>query len=108
MKIKPLIISLIITLGHYTNLMAQNSSTPKKILVVYFSHSGNTRVVAQQIQKATGADIFEIKPVKDYPAEYDEVVEQAKKEIRDEYRPALKTKLENISQYDIIFVGSPN
>ena len=80
----------------------------KKILVVYFSHSGNTREIAKQIQKATGGDIFEIEPVNPYPKDYKTVVDQAKKEISANFKPALKNKIEDIGKYDVIFAGSPN
>ena len=80
----------------------------KKILVAYFSHSGNTREIAKQIQKATGCDIFEIQPVAAYPDDYQTVVDQAKREIAAGYKPALKTKVDDIGKYDVIFVGSPN
>lgn len=80
----------------------------KKILIAYFSRTGNTREMARQIQKATGGDIFEIVPLKPYPAAYQDVVEQAKKEIKAGFKPELKTKLKDISKYDVIFVGSPN
>lgn len=103
-----LITSFIMVTSQNTTLMAQNASNPKKILVVYFSHSGNTKIVAQQIQDAAGADIFEIKPGNAYPTDYHTVVDQAKKEINSGYKPALKNKVDNISQYDIIIVGSPN
>lgn len=79
-----------------------------KILIVYFSHSGNTRVIAEYIKEATGGDIFEIQPVKDYPADYNTVVEQAKNEINASYKPELKAKVSGIAKYDVIFVGSPN
>jgi flavodoxin len=46
------------------------------ILVAYFSHSGNTRVIANQIRENVGGDIFEIVVVDSYPSDYDEVVEQ--------------------------------
>jgi flavodoxin len=81
---------------------------PQKILVVYYSWSGNTRAVAQQIQSLTEADIFEIKPVKPYPENYSECVKQARKEIDDNYKPKITGTVENIAQYDVIFVGSPN
>lgn len=90
------------------NLQAQTSTPSKKILVVYFSHSGNTRVIAEYIKDATNGDIFEIKPVNDYPEDYQAVVNQAKKEINANYRPELKTKINNIGPYDVIFVGSPD
>ena len=80
----------------------------KKILVAYFSHSGNTRDVANQIHKTVGGDLFEIQSVNPYPKDYDAVVEQAKKELHADVRPALKAKVGNISQYDVVFVGYPN
>ncbi len=80
----------------------------KKILVAYFSHSGNTREIAGQIHKNAGGDIFEIKAVKPYPDDYDAVVKQAKQELASGYRPALKTTTENIRSYDVVFIGYPN
>jgi len=80
----------------------------KKILVAYFSHSGNTREIAGQIHKMVGGDIFEIQPFKPYPTDYDAVVEQAKRELHSDFRPALKVKVGNIGQYDVVFVGYPN
>ena len=78
-----------------------------KVLVAYFSHSGNTREVARQISEATGGDLFEIVPATPYPTEYRAVVDQGKKEIEAGVRPALKNPVGDLSQYDVIFVGSP-
>ena len=77
------------------------------ILIAYFSHSGNTRVIANQIHDKVGGDIFEIVAVDHYPHDYDEVVEQAQKELREQYKPKLKTKVEKIESYNIVFVGYP-
>lgn len=82
-------------------------SSSKKSLVVYFSHSGNTRILAREIARATGADLLEIVPEKPYPAEYQAVVDQAKKEIEAGFRPALSTPIPDLTQYDTLFVGSP-
>ncbi len=79
----------------------------KKILVAYFSHSGNTREIANQIHTRVSGDIFEIVAVNPYPSDYDEAVEQARKELKEEYRPELKTKVENMESYDVVFVGYP-
>lgn len=78
------------------------------ILVAYFSHSGNTREIANQIHKITGGDIFEIQSVNPYPNEYNATVKQARKELDSNYKPLLKTKLENIKSYDLVFIGHPN
>jgi flavodoxin len=86
----------------------KTESKSPKILVAYYSWGGNTRAVAQQIQSLTEADIFEIKPITPYPEDYNECVKQARKEIDDSYKPELSGTVENIAQYDIIFVGSPN
>jgi flavodoxin len=80
----------------------------KKILVAYFSHSGNTREIANQIHKSTGGDIFEIQTVKPYPDDYDAVVQQAKQELKSGHKPDIKTKIENIKPYDLVFIGYPN
>jgi flavodoxin len=80
----------------------------RKILVAYFSHSGNTREVAEQIHKNVGGDIFEIKAATPYPDDYDAVVKQAKQELASGYRPALKATIENIRSYDVVFIGYPN
>nr|WP_320039129.1 flavodoxin [uncultured Bacteroides sp.] len=107
MKTKHFFIALSALLLSSMGMQAQSASTAKKILVVYFSHSGNTRVIANQIKELTSGDIFEIQPAKAYPSDYQVCVDQAKKEINANYKPALKTKLKSISSYDIIFVGSP-
>lgn len=80
----------------------------KKVLVAYFSRSGNTREVAQQIRKIMGSDIFEIQTVTPYPREYDAVTKQAKQELEAGVKPPIQAKVSNIKDYDIVFVGSPN
>ena len=80
----------------------------RKILVAYFSHSGNTRVIADQIRGLAGGEAFEIVGVNPYPTDYDAVVEQARKELKASIRPLLKLKLENAASYDVIFLGYPN
>ena len=92
-----------------------------KKLVVYFSHKGenyskgrivnlkkgNTEIAAEIISTITGADIFEIEADKKYPIKYDDCIEIAKKELRENSRPKLKDDID-IKEYDTIFVGYPN
>lgn len=79
-----------------------------KVLIIYFSHSGNTRKVAYAIHEFVGGDISEIRSLKPYPSNYNEVVEQAKRELHSGYQPQIKASLVDIALYDTIFVGSPN
>ena len=78
----------------------------KRVLIAYYSYSGNTKVVAEKIQTYTEGDIFEIKTVKKYPPNYNDVVNTAKKEKADEIKPELVDN-GNIDGYGIIFLGTP-
>lgn len=80
----------------------------KKVLIAYYSLSGNTKDVAEAIRSKTGGDIFRIETVQSYPEEYRATTAQAKREINEGFRPELKGKIDNIAQYNIIFIGSPN
>ena len=77
-------------------------------LIVYFSRTGNTRKIAHLIQQEVGGTVHEIRPKAPYPDPYDEVVDQAGKEIQAGYKPALQSTIDHIESYDTIFVGSPN
>ena len=69
---------------------------------------GTTEYMAKVIQEETGADLFEIQTVQEYPTEYRDVTNQASQEKESGFRPELATHIDNIDQYDTIFVGYPN
>ncbi|AWK51058.1 flavodoxin [Clostridium beijerinckii] len=87
--------------------LAKSNNGTKRILIAYFSQTGTTEKAAKRIQEFTNGDIFEIKTVTPYPNEYKELSDVAKKEKEDNARPKLATKVENIDNYDVIFVGYP-
>ena len=68
---------------------------------------GNTELCAEYIQKAVGGDLFELDTVKPYSDDYMTCTEEAKAELREKARPALKQMLTDISGYDNIFVCGP-
>ena len=72
------------------------------------SLTGNTGVVADMIAQATGADLFSIRTVEQYPDTYDATIDQGQQEQSDGARPELATHLENLDSYDTIFLGFPN
>lgn len=78
-----------------------------KILVAYFSHSGNTKKIAEEIQSKTGADVFEIKTVNAYSNDYNTVLDEAKAELNDNARPELSEKVTDMSQYQTVILGFP-
>lgn len=79
-----------------------------KSLVVYFSWSGNTRNVAESVQQQTGSDIFELVPKMPYSTDYNTVLDEAKTEQQNNARPEIASNIENIDDYDTIYVGFPN
>lgn len=89
-----------------------------KILIVFFSHAGenysvgnikvgNTKLVADEVRKVTGGDIFEIVPEKSYDMPYKQLTEVAQKEAEDNDFPTFKGEVKDINKYDTIFVGGP-
>lgn len=85
----------------------ENIMTDKKILIAYYSHSGNTKAVAEKIKNVTGGDIVEIIPEKPYPNGYNELVELAKVEKTNNVMPKIKPIGKNVADYDVVFVGTP-
>ncbi|MGO8695829.1 MAG: flavodoxin [Rectinemataceae bacterium] len=69
---------------------------------------GNTEVAAGIIQKLTGGDSFKIDTAKAYPADYDETTRVAREELRQNARPELTGHVENMDDYDVVFLGYPN
>ena len=90
-----------------TSIQAQENDM-KNILIAYYSWSGNTKQVAEAIQEKIGGELFEIKTVDNYPEDYQDMVNLAKDEISEGFRPELETNIGDISEYDVIFIGSPN
>ncbi len=89
-----------------------------KSIVVYYSKTGeqygvgvikegNTAKVAKEIALQTGADLLELKTVKEYPEGYSETTRVAQTELRENARPELSTKIPDLSQYDTIYLGYP-
>ena len=79
-----------------------------RVLILYFSRSGNTRALAEHIHSRVGGDMVELKPAVPYPADYDSVVDMAKKEQEADARPKLGTEIPDLDRYDTVFLGFPN
>ena len=89
-----------------------------KAIVIYFSHAGenysvgdikegNTKLVADMICEATGADRFEIVAEKSYDMAYTPLINLAKEEQQKGELPAFKGGIDNIDDYDTVFIGGP-
>ena len=89
-----------------------------KSLVIYFSRAdenygvdytdkGNTEIIAEYIQELTGADLFKVERKKPYPKDYKSCTDEAKREKENNERPELKNYLDNIDEYNTIYIGSP-
>ena len=82
-----------------------------KVLVAYFSATGTTKKVAEKLAKATGENLFEIKPQVEYTSEdlnWNDKKSRSSVEMNDEFsRPEIENVVENIDDYDTVFVGFP-
>ena len=78
-----------------------------KTLIVYYSYLGNTKSIAEMIQKKTGADILRIETVVPYDNDYNKVVDQGQSEVNRGYCPEIKPLNINLGQYDTIILGTP-
>ena len=89
----------------------QKTNSNKKVLIAYFSASGVTAKVADKLAKATGADLFEIKPTKPYTSEdldWTNKKSRSSVEMADiNSRPKIANKVVDMNKYDVIFVGFP-
>lgn len=87
---------------------SQNMNNGKKILIAYFSWSGNTKAVAEEIHKQVGGDIVEIVPATPYSETYSVTLAKSKAEQAANARPAISTKIADFDKYDVVFLGYPN
>ena len=82
-----------------------------KKLVAYFSASGVTKSAAERLAKAVGADLFEIKPAQSYSkADLDWTNKKSRSSVEmssPDSRPEIVEKLDNMADYDVVFVGFP-
>ena len=98
----------------------ENTNKNRKVLVAYFSRTGeqysvgnisegNTAIIAKMIAAKTGGDLFEIKVAKDnYPKGYTALTEYAKEEKQKKARPEIVGKVAKFADYDTVFIGYPN
>lgn len=80
----------------------------KKLLIVYYTWSnGNTERIAKKLQSVAGGELLKIETVVPYSGSYNDVVDQGRKEVECGYEPGLKPVAADISDYDVIAVGTP-
>ena len=83
------------------------TDSERNILIAYFSHTGNTETIANFIQQEIGGDLFEITTVEPYPEDYDTLLGIAEEEQNADARPVLASTVDQMSDYEIVFVGYP-
>ncbi|MBN9349337.1 MAG: flavodoxin [Chitinophagaceae bacterium] len=79
----------------------------ENILIVYLSRTNNTKAIAEIIQKNVGGKLIALELEKPYPENYKSIVDQVAKENETGFLPPLKTKIDSMEKYDIVFIGFP-
>ncbi|AVT59332.1 flavodoxin [Pectobacterium versatile] len=125
---------LFVLLAISVNCLSATAAQPqvgKRILIVYFSQPedvtlegvdgvsgasvlqknnerlGSTQYIAQIIQQQTGGELFRIETVTPYPVQHDSLLQYAEKEQKENVRPVMKAKVQNLKDYDTVFIGYP-
>ena len=83
------------------------SLTNKKVLIVYLSRTNNTKAIATIIQQQAGGTLVALELANPYPENYQAIVAQVVRENESGFLPPLKTRIDSIAKYDVVFVGFP-
>jgi flavodoxin len=86
---------------------AASNVNPDKILIVYLSRTNNTKAIAEMIHKNVGGTLVALELENPYPKDYRQIVDQVARENETGFLPPLKTKINNIESYDLVFIGFP-
>lgn len=78
------------------------------IAIIDGQPQGNVETLAEMIQEITGGDLFSIRTTETYPVDYDELIDRGGEEKGDNIRPELSVYLDNMEDYEIVFIGFPN
>lgn len=89
------------------NIPTDTALVPDKVLIVYLSRTNNTKAIAEIIHQNVGGKLIELELEKPYPENYQAIVQQVANENESGYLPPLKTKIDSIKDYDVIFIGFP-
>jgi len=98
------IVIVLCTIARCSNAQPMKS---KNILIVYLSRTNNTKAIAEIIQKNVGGKLVALQLQKPYPENYQQIVSQVVRENETGYLPPLKTKIDSIEKYDVLFIGFP-
>lgn len=89
------------------NVSSDDTTNDGNILILYFSISGNTEAVANFIHDEVGGDIVKLETKETYPDDYNDLLDVAQEEQSENARPELSTTIDNLDDYDTIFLGYP-
>jgi Flavodoxins len=104
---RAIVCCLIIGLSISSGCSKAQSMSSKKILIVYLSRTNNTKTIAQIIHKNIGGTLVALELQTPYPENYQATVNQVSNENATGFLPPLKTKIDSIEKYDVVFVGFP-
>ena len=88
-------------------MAAVTTGMAQKVLVLYYSETGTTKTVAQELQKQLGADIEAVEAVEPYSGNFQETIQRGQREMQSGQTPALKPLKKQVKDYDVIFLGYP-
>lgn len=109
-KISLILMTLILMVFSILGATAEGTvptAEPEHVLIAYYSRTGNTEEIALKVQELVGGDLAKIETAEPYPEDYTATTEVAEAKLEANARPAITTVIENIEQYDTIYLGYP-
>lgn len=107
MKTMKLMLAMTIVAMGAVSCGSKNEAPSPKVLVVYYSQTGNTKAVAQEIATKLGADMAEVEAVNPYDGDFEATIGRCMQERETGISPEINPLTVNVADYDVIFVGAP-
>ena len=104
---KAIFLPIVFALSISSDCSNAQPMSPRKILIVYLSRTNNTKAIAEIIQRNVGGTLVALELENPYPENYKATVQQVVDENASGYLPPLKTKIDSIEKYDVVFIGFP-
>lgn len=103
----PIALSLVGSTAACASEQADKIGSVSRTLVAFFTRSGNTQVIAGTMHRLLRTELFQIRPVRAYPEDYEETVEQAQQERDRGYEPPLEGRVPGFASFETVYLGFP-
>jgi flavodoxin len=103
----PIALSLVGSTSACARDQADEAVSGSRMLVAFFTRSGNTQVIAGTMHRLLRTELFQIRPARAYPEDYEQTVEQARQERDRGFEPSLEGRVPGFATFETVYLGFP-